>query len=228
MLRSGRFKLPTNWQNPARRPKQLETGDGHRPWEESEIEAFRRRWPVDTVERVAFELALNTAQRGGDIIAMTRKHYFGGLIHVTQNKTGVRVPVPVSADLHAVLDPWLATHKHIVVLATATGRSFKADHFRHVMRDAYTAAGLPGDCTTHGLRYTAAVVLHELGCDWETISAITGHETVEMVRHYLRRKRGAKPAITSLDEARAANRASTELKTATDGNENRPREGGSR
>jgi integrase len=223
-----KFNLPNNWQNPARRPKQLETGDGHRPWEESEIAAFRRRWPIDTVERVAFELALNTAQRGGDVVGMTRKHYFGGIVHVTQNKGGSRVAIPASADLRAVLDPWLAKHKHIVILATARGRPFKVDHFRHVMRDAYTAAGLPADCTTHGLRYTAATVLHEIGCDWEIISSITGHETVEMVRHYIRKKRAAKLAIASLDEARAANSASTELKTAADGNENRPRGGGSK
>jgi integrase len=157
---------------------------------------------------------------------MTRQHYFGGIIHVTQNKTRARVPVPASADLRAALDPWLKTHKHVVMLVTDTGRQFKVDHFRHTMRAAYTAAGLPADCTTHGLRYTAAVVLHELGCDWEIISAITGHETVEMVRHYLRKKRNTTVAIASLDQARAANGTSTELKTAVDGNENRPSGGG--
>jgi hypothetical protein len=72
------------------------------------------------------------------------------------------------------------------------------------------------------------VVLHELDCDWETIGAITGHETVEMVRHYLRKKRAATLAISSLDQARDANAMSTELKTAVDGNETRPSGGGAK
>jgi hypothetical protein len=30
--------------NPAARPRMLRTGEGHRPWEETEIEAYRKRW----------------------------------------------------------------------------------------------------------------------------------------------------------------------------------------
>ncbi len=41
--------------NPASKPRMLRTGEGHRPWEEDEIAAYRRRWPPETVERVAFE-----------------------------------------------------------------------------------------------------------------------------------------------------------------------------
>ena len=41
------FLLPKGWANPARRPKRLKTGDGHRPWEEIEIEAFRRTWGAE-------------------------------------------------------------------------------------------------------------------------------------------------------------------------------------
>jgi integrase len=68
------------------------------------------------------------------------------------------------------------------------------------MRPAYAAGSLPEDCHSHGLRYTAAVRLSELGCDWETISSITGHETVSMVRKYLAKRRGARLAIKRLDE----------------------------
>ena len=196
------FMLPRGWGNPARRPKRLKTGDGHRPWEEFEIEAFRRKWKERTVERVAFELLLNGGQRGGDTAAMTRHQYRRGELSVVQEKTGTRVSVPASADLRAVLDPWLEEHDHVVILATKSGGSFKIDHFRHTMRRAYREAGLPDDCTTHGLRYTAATVLKELGCDWETIGAITGHSTAEMVRKYTEKKRRARFAISRLDEAR--------------------------
>ncbi|WP_158303955.1 tyrosine-type recombinase/integrase [Paramagnetospirillum magneticum] len=95
-----------------------------------------------------------------------------------------------------------------MMLTSETGRAFKVDHFRHVMIAAYQAVdgltvGLEaGGVTTHGLRYTAATILHELGNDWETIAAITGHETVQMVRKYTDKKRRAKLAIASLNAAR--------------------------
>ena len=62
----------------------------------------------------------------------------------------------------------------------------------------------------HGLRYTAAAALHELGCDWETIGAITGHKTVEMVRKYTEKKRRAKLAISRLNKARSGRKENTD------------------
>ena len=42
------FRLPKGWQNPMRRRvKPLKQGDGHWPWEEDEIEEFRKRWSRD-------------------------------------------------------------------------------------------------------------------------------------------------------------------------------------
>ena len=163
---------------------------------------LRKRWPAGTVERVAFELLLNTGQRGGDVASMRRAQYLQGVIHLVQAKTGARLEIPAAAELRAVLDPWLTNHEHLVILTTPTGRSFKIDHFRHTMRAAYQAAGLPSEATTHGLRYTAATVLRELGCDWEEIAAITGHSTVQMVRKYTRQRRIAEVTIARLDDAR--------------------------
>ncbi len=211
--------------NPAARPKQLKTGEGHRAWEEMEIEVFRERWPLGTVERTAFELALNTGQRGEDLTAMERAHIGkDGTIAVAQEKTKARVWIPQSATLMKALESWdkaqenrakatqvakkaVALDMKRMVLTTESGKAFQVDHFRHVMIDAYQAtAGLrsglkEGGVTTHGLRYTAATRLHELGLDWNLISAITGHETVAMVRKYTDKKRLAKLAIASLDAA---------------------------
>ena len=88
------------------------------------------------------------------------------------------------------------------VLTTETGRPFKIDHFRHTMRAAIRAAALPDDRTLHGLRYTAATILRELGCDLPTIQAITGHRTAEMARKYSEKRRRSKVAIARLNRAR--------------------------
>src|SRR5262249_40956820 len=141
--RKATFRLPLHWTNPARRPKKLRTGKGHRPLEEVEIAAFRRRWPSATLERALFETFLNSGQRGGDIAPMIRQQYFKDEIAVAQEKTGERVWIPASRDLREVLDPWLAGHPHVVMFPTPTGRSLRVDHMRHLMRDAFRAAGLP-------------------------------------------------------------------------------------
>ncbi len=91
------FAVDRGWRadNPAQKPKLLKTGEGHRPWEEDELAAFRGRWSTDTRERVAFELLLNTAQRASDVAAMMRQHYKAGTISVKQSKTGERLWRPL-------------------------------------------------------------------------------------------------------------------------------------
>jgi integrase len=191
-------------QNVALRPKLLRTGEGYRPWEEHEIASFRSTWSPETRERVLFELLVNTGQRTVDVIAMQRGHIRatpdGPEISVRQQKTGVRVWVPLSTELEAVLTPWLKTHTSLMLIPSeVTTGALSVSGLRQIMRPAYVEAGLPKDCVNHGLRYTAAVRLSELGCDWETIATITGHETVTMVRKYLAKRRQARIAINKLD-----------------------------
>ncbi|KAA5603785.1 tyrosine-type recombinase/integrase [Roseospira marina] len=213
--------------NPAARPKRLKTNGGHRPWEESEIAAFRAHWPLGSLERTAFELALNTGQRGGDIAAMARSHVKGGLIMIAQEKTGARVEVPISLALAEALAAWDTARSERIAAFKAAGRpvpldmgsrvltspergyALTVDYWRHLMIDAMQAVpGLAqglgaGGVTTHGLRYTAATRLRELGLGWEDIGAITGHETAAMARKYSSRRRRAKIAIHRLDQATA-------------------------
>jgi integrase len=215
------FHLPPHWSNPARRPKKLETGEGHRPWEEVEIAAFRKRWPSTTLQRVLFEAFLNTGQRGGDIAPMIRQQYFRGEIAVAQQKTKKRVWIPASRDLHDALDPWLEQHEHVVLFPTPSGRPLKEDNMRHLMRDAMRYAALPDECTLHGLRYTFATRAIELGLDWQTIESIVGHKTAEMAFKYTQQRRLARLAIVTLDAARNANRGTAKVGTAADQTGNR-------
>ncbi|WP_395022623.1 tyrosine-type recombinase/integrase [Dongia sp.] len=109
--------------NPAQGVELLDTGEGHRPWDEDEIAAYRARWSLGTLERTAFELALNTGQRGGDCAAMEHIHIKDGTIAVKQLKLGGkrkrirgkrkstgggRVWVPISNDLRVALNAWAA------------------------------------------------------------------------------------------------------------------------
>src|SRR5260370_39504854 len=136
------LRLPPHWINPARRPKKLKTGEGHRPWEEIEIDGYRKHWVIGTLERVLFEAFLNTGQRGGDVAPMIRQQYFRGEIAVAQEKTKERVWIPASSDLRAVPDPWLDRHDHVALFPTHTRPPPRVDYMRHLMRDAMRAAGL--------------------------------------------------------------------------------------
>lgn len=190
--------------NPAARPRSLKTGDGHSPWEEAEIAVYRAYWSAETWERVVFEVLLATGQRGGDVAKMARGHYHAGAVAVTQQKTGVRVWIPASKELAAVLDPWLSGHKHLSLFPTSSGAAYGIDAWRHKVAAAIKVAGIEGR-TIHGLRYTAATRLREIGLDWEEVAAITGHQTADMARKYSRQKRTAELAVVRLDAALAGN-----------------------
>jgi integrase len=154
-----------------------------------------------------------------------------GMISIKQEKTDERVWIPISADLKEALVAWDVSqaawmkrrqkqkrpvHPDIekMILTGHERRAIGIDGFRHLMNDAYKkvdglVVGLDDDgVTTHGLRYAAATRLHELGCSLEDIAAITGHETVAMVKKYIEKKRRAKIAIGRLDAGTAAQKAS--------------------
>jgi integrase len=88
------FGVDRGWRadNPASKPKLLKSGsDGHRPFEETEISAFRDCWKNGALERACFELLINSGQRMSDIVNMIRSHVDTGEISVAQEKTGARL-----------------------------------------------------------------------------------------------------------------------------------------
>jgi hypothetical protein len=52
----------------------LKNKDGIATWSEDDIAAFRAHLPLGSMERLALELLLNTAQRRGDVVRMGRQH----------------------------------------------------------------------------------------------------------------------------------------------------------
>ncbi|MQA67532.1 MAG: tyrosine-type recombinase/integrase [Alphaproteobacteria bacterium] len=202
------FLLPQSWSNPAAKPGRLARPKGHRPWEEYEIAAFEKAWRHGTIERTTFALYLNTGQRGGDIPKTNRHHIAAKQINVCQEKTGERVWIPLSDDLSRALRAWMKGKgkDRVYVLAGKKGEPMGVDYLRHMMRDAIRGAGLPDDCTLHGLRVSFAVRAHEWGLSWEAIADVCGWETMEMARKYIRRHRRSRAVITGLDEANRARR----------------------
>lgn len=154
-----------------------------RSWTEDEIETYRKRWPLGTKQRLAFELFLNTGQRRSDVVRMAWPHIEAdNKIVVVQQKTGRRLVVPLHRDLLATL----AAEKpaHISILTTVYGKPFSVDGFSQWMRFAINAAGLPLSCQPHGLRKATGRRLAESGATAKMIMAILGHTTLSEAERY--------------------------------------------
>jgi integrase len=185
-----------------RRPKTQEI----RSWTDAEIEAFEKRWPIGTKQRLAFALLLYTGQRRSDVHRMTWADVSGAAIRVVQQKTGRKLEIPLHRELLAVLA--LAARDHVTIINTARGQPFTVDGFSQWMRDAIAKAGLPLDCQPHGLRKAAGRRLAEAGCTAHEIMAVLGHKTLTEAERYTREADQTQLATAALAklEGRNANR----------------------
>lgn len=179
-----------------------------RSWTDSEIAAYRARWPLGTKQRLAFEMFLCTGQRRSDVVRMAWPHITADKITVTQQKTERRLVIPLHRDLMAALAE--ASREHVMILTTTYGKPFTVDGFSQWLRDAIAAAGLPLDCQPHGLRKAAGRRLAEAGATAKEVMAILGHTTLAEAERYTEdadQARLADAAISRL-EGRKANRVS--------------------
>jgi integrase len=158
-----------------------------RSFTDDEIRQYENHWPIGTKQRTAFALMLYTGQRRSDVHRMTRRDIGPktGRMKVIQQKTGVKIQVPLHRDLLEVLEK--ARHNHVSILVTEWGKPFTVDGFFGFMRDAIRAAGLPLDCQPHGLRKAAGRRLAEAGCTTKQIMAVLGHKSLAEAERYTKK-----------------------------------------
>jgi len=153
-------------------------------WTEEEIAQYQAHHRIDTKARLAFELALGTAQRRIDLLRMGRQHIRNGELFVRQSKTGAELRIPISDELQEILKR--AEPHHLTFLITGAGKPYRPTDFSDQFRDWCREAGVSDGCTVHGLRKAAARRLAEAGCTVHEIAAITGHRTLKEVERYTR------------------------------------------
>jgi integrase len=176
--------------------------DGIHTWSEQNIAAFEAVHPVGTKARLAFALLLYTAQRRGDVVRMGRQHIRDGVIQVRQEKTGAELSIPVHSDLRAIIAA--TPGEHLTFLVTQTNRPYSGNDFSGQFRAWCDAAGLPKECSAHGLRKAACRRLAEAGCSAHEIAAISGHMTLSEVQRYTRAVDQAKLAKSAMERQAAA------------------------
>jgi integrase len=163
------------------KPPRIKT-DGIHTWSEAEIKQYEARHPVGTKARLALALLLYTAQRRGDVVGMGRQHIRNGMIAVRQQKTGTMLQIPIHLKLREALGT--TPDKHLTFLVTEFGKPFSFAGFGNWFRERCNEAGLPKECSAHGLRKAACRRLAEAGCTAHQIRAISGHVSLREVERY--------------------------------------------
>lgn len=163
--------------NHATRPKKVYRADrSEKLWLPGDIEAFRAVAPAEV--RLAFELALGTGQRKGDLLRLGWSSYDGERIKFRQGKRKRLVDMPVTKELKAILDDERKRAKAVTILSK-NGKPWSINaagqpiHFDHQWRKAIVAAGLDG-LHMHDLRGTACTRLAEAGATPSEIAAMLG------------------------------------------------------
>jgi integrase len=172
-----------------------------RAWTELEIAQYEATHPVGSKPRLAFALGLYTIQRISDVVRMGRQMVRNGELIVRQQKTGAQLTLPIRRELQAILDA--TPSGHMTFLVTRNGGQYSADYLGEQFSGWCAEAGLPKDCTFHGLRATGCTQLADAGCSAHQIAAWSGHMTLKEVERYTRaanQKRLARSAIARQPE----------------------------
>ena len=173
--------------------------EGFHAWTLEEVAAFEKRHPVGTPARLAFDLALYTAQRRSDVVRLGPQHVtlHDGVAWLSfgqqkTQRTGGRVEIPIIEPLaksiaaRPVIAP--APGSEEAFLMTSHGRPFTAAGIGDDFRQWCDEAGLL-HCTMHGLRKATASRLAELGIGEDGIGAVTGHVSGKDLARYTRAAR---------------------------------------
>lgn len=181
-----RFAIVLGWRtdNPATPVRSLKTRKGGFPtWQEEQIAQFEAKHPTGTMARLAFDLALYTAQRRGDLAVMGPQHVESGEIRVRQLKTDALLYIPIHANLAASM---AATPSgHLAFITSGRGKPYTKESLGNWFRERCDEAGLKG-FSLHGLRKAASRRMAEMGLSNQLIKSITGHVTDSEVSRYTR------------------------------------------
>lgn len=159
-------------------------------WTPTQIAKFRSDAPEHLV--LAFEMAVRTGQRQGDLLMASWKQYDGKHLTFRQSKSqkngagGKRVRVLVHSELKKLLDA--LPRDNLRILLNSRKRPWTSDGFKTSWGKACDKLGIE-DVTFHDLRGTFITEARREGSTAEQIAGISGHSISEVTgvleKHYL-------------------------------------------
>lgn len=174
--------------NPFKRIKPYKGGT-HHTWTDEELAAYRMRWPLGTIERLAFAATLYTDQRISDVVRMIRPPREGALairradvLTIKQKKTGKELVIPIHPALARAIEAHPSIGAYLV--PCANGEPMKSNALGNLIIEAAKAAGLPRHCTAHGLRKALQRILAENGATDKQMRSVSGHTSPRETERY--------------------------------------------
>ena len=161
-------------------------------WDQDQIDCFLKACEGENLgEAIAlgFQIMLHTAQRPGDIRAMTWAQYNGDTITLRQEKTGKLVEVPCTPALLLLLDTAKTKRTGTVIVAGPNGQRLTRTSWQVAFNGIRHKAGLD-HLQARDLRRTFVVNAARAGATVPEIAASTGHSidhTQAIFEHYLPR-----------------------------------------
>ena len=171
-----KWSIPRGWRadKPCRDVEMFESGEEYEPWPSELIEVAYAKLPPELWWGVA--IAYYTGQRQGDCLNMQWSHIRGNKIAVKQEKTDVRLLIPIHRDLAPIIAqiPRRSTH----ICTGQRGKPWTASGFRSSWQKIVRGVkarperwikaeeGIPelAKYVFHGLRKSAVCKLLEVGC----------------------------------------------------------------
>ena len=172
-------------QNPAplADPHRTKRG-GFRTWEDADIDAYRATHARGTKARLALEILLATGAARQDASALTRRNIRGGRIAYRRGKTGELVDLPLLPELAAELAYLRPDQMMLLAHGEQHGKGYTPESLGNWFRDRCTEAGLPPQCSAHGLRKAGARRLAEAGATEFEVMSFLGHGTAREASRY--------------------------------------------
>lgn len=140
-------------------PQRSRGGTGFPVWDETDVVAYRNKWPLGTRQRVWLEVLLGTGLRRGDAVHAGKQHIKDGLFSIITEKTGMMMHCVIEAELRAALDA--GPTGDLAFICGERGEPLTKESFGNVFRDACNKAGVKK--AAHGVRKFAATMDAERG-----------------------------------------------------------------
>jgi hypothetical protein len=143
----------------------------------------RAHWPLGMQERLVMELGLETTSRRADVTRIGPQHERpptidapNGWLDVRHTKDDSQAFIPISDELRAAIDA--CPSKHLTYLHTKHG----APRSPMALGDA---AGLPKQCSIHGLRKGNLRRHADAGATTKELQALGGHKSLSALQPYV-------------------------------------------
>jgi integrase len=162
-------------------PARPKTG-GIPVWTEEHVEAYERRWPIGTRQRVWLDVLLYTGLRRGDAVRLGRQHVRNGVatFKTEKSQSTIEVTLPILPVLAETLKA--GPCGDLTFIVGANGHPLDKRSFGNLFRKACRAAGV--ERSAHGLRKIAATRAANAGATVAQLEAIFGWKGGRMASLY--------------------------------------------